>query len=346
MTPSDSSLLHQVAAGDRRELRLLAARGLLPVPPAELIPIQVELARGDDPELAREATASLRAIEPRMAVPYLEREAGPDELGWFAGSATNPLLVAAVVRRRDVPRGLLAELAARAGPEIQEALLLRQDAIVELPEILSALDANPKLSSFARRRIHEYREHLIPRRRRRTAADEDAASDLDPDEATDDETRRAIAELRQGEKATEDADVDDTTGLSEAQLRLLALPVRLHLARGAKRLLRTFLLRDPNPRVAVAVMRFNLLSDQEVEQIASNRLVTDDVFEEILRRKDWVRKYPIVRALAFNPGVPVSVALRLVPRLSVRDLRALARERNVADPVRTTAQRLYTIKRR
>jgi hypothetical protein len=346
LTRSDSPLLHQVAAGDRRELRLLAARGLLPVPPAELIPIQVELARGDDPELAREATASLRAIEPRVAVPYLERDAGPGELAWFAVSATNSLLVGAVVRRRDVPRGLLAELAARAAPEIQEALLLRQDAIVELPEILSALDANPRLTAFARRRIHEYREHLLPRQRRRAAANEGEADGLDPDEATDEEARRAIAEVRRSEEATEDADVDDATGLTEAQIRMLALPVRLHLARGAKRQLRSFLLRDPNPRVAVAVMRFNLFSDQEVEQIASSRLVTDEVFAEILRRKDWVRKYPIVRALVFNPGVPVGVGVRLVPRLSVRDLRVLSRERNVADPVRTMAQRLYTIKRR
>jgi hypothetical protein len=41
----------------------------------------------------------------------------------------------------------------------------------------------------------------------------------------------------------------------------------------------------------------------------------------------------------------VALALRLVPRLAVRDLRFLSRDHNVADPVRTLAQRLYRIKR-
>jgi hypothetical protein len=346
LTDAESSFGTRILTGEDRELRLLAARGVLPVPPEELIRLQVALARGDDPEIAAEAAGSLRALTPRLANNYLERSAGDDELTYFALEIGHPRMIDTVLRRRDVPRSLLQELAPRLSEDLQEALLLRQDAIVELPEILSALDANPRLTAFARRRIHEYREHLLPRQRRRAAANEGEADGLDPDEATDEEARRAIAEVRRSEEATEDADVDDATGLTEAQIRMLALPVRLHLARGAKRQLRSFLLRDPNPRVAVAVMRFNLFSDQEVEQIASSRLVTDEVFAEILRRKDWVRKYPIVRALVFNPGVPVAVGVRLVPRLSVRDLRVLSRERNVADPVRTMAQRLYTIKRR
>jgi hypothetical protein len=58
-----------------------------------------------------------------------------------------------------------------------------------------------------------------------------------------------------------------------------------------------------------------------------------------------VSKYGILRTLAFNPRLPVALALRLVPRLAVRDLRFLSRDHNVADPVRTLAQRLYRIKR-
>ena len=52
---------------------------------------------------------------------------------------------------------------ARTQELLQEALLLRQDAIVEEPLILDALERNPYLSPFSRRRILEYREHLLPR---------------------------------------------------------------------------------------------------------------------------------------------------------------------------------------
>jgi hypothetical protein len=58
-----------------------------------------------------------------------------------------------------------------------------------------------------------------------------------------------------------------------------------------------------------------------------------------------VAKPGILRSLAANPKTPVAIALRLVPRLSVRDLRELSRDRNIADAVRSTAARLYRIKR-
>ena len=74
------------------------------------------------------------------------------------------MLIEAILRRRDVPRAvLLAASPAALPPDLQEVLLLRQDAIVEEPAILEALEENPQLSTYTRRRIAEYREHLLPR---------------------------------------------------------------------------------------------------------------------------------------------------------------------------------------
>jgi hypothetical protein len=69
------------------------------------------------------------------------------------------------------------------------------------------------------------------------------------------------------------------------------------------------------------------------------------VLAEIARRRQWVGKYAVARALVQNPRTPIAIALRLVSRLSVRDLRDLSRDRNITDAVRSTALRLYTIKR-
>ena len=49
-------------------------------------------------------------------------------------------------------------------------------------------------------------------------------------------------------------------------------------------------------------------------------------------------------SLARNPRSPVPLALSLLPRLSVRDLMTLSRDRNVAEPVRKAALRTYRIK--
>ncbi|MCP4656499.1 MAG: hypothetical protein GY856_13890, partial [bacterium] len=46
-----------------------------------------------------------------------------------------------------------------------------------------------------------------------------------------------------------------------------------------------------------------------------------------------------------NPRTHLPIALKYVTRLSMRDLRDLARDKNVADGVRTRALRLYQAKR-
>ncbi|MFL6234317.1 MAG: hypothetical protein ACJ76N_14385 [Thermoanaerobaculia bacterium] len=46
-----SALLEQIRSGNR-QFQLLAAEGVLPLPPEELIPLQVDLAQGDDEEVA------------------------------------------------------------------------------------------------------------------------------------------------------------------------------------------------------------------------------------------------------------------------------------------------------
>jgi hypothetical protein len=329
-----SPLVQQVLSGASRDLRLLAARGLLPLPAEDLIPLQVQLAADPDPEVAGRAGAVLRATEPRLVVDYLGHAAGPEEMAFFARESDQPEVLEALLRRRDVPRNLLVELAPRLDPALQEILILRQDAIVEEPLILDALALNPGLEQHVRRRIGEYREHLLPQERRERPA-------APVVEATDEEVAAALAEAA---KLPEHGERDETTGLTEGQIRLLSVAVRIKLARGAPRSLRTILLRDSNPLVALSALNNNALSEEEVEQLARSRSVADEVLGEISRRREWMNKYPVVNALVGNPRTPVGLAIRLVPRLSVRDLRSLSHNRNVPDAVRFAAQRHYRVK--
>jgi hypothetical protein len=143
-----------------------------------------------------------------------------------------------------------------------------------------------------------------------------------------------------------EGEVDEVTGLSEAQVRMLSLPLRLRLARGAPRSLRAILVRDVHPAVAVGVLQNNPLSDHELEHIARNRSVLEEVLDHISKHREWSRKYLVILALVGNPRTPTAAALRLLPRLGVRDLRNLGRDRNLPDAVRSQAQRLYRIKMR
>lgn len=338
MADSQASLLEQVRSGSNRQLQMLAAEGLLPLPPEQLIPLQVSLTLGSDMEVAARAAESLKAVDARFAQSYLSRDAGPDVLAFFAGYVTHSLVVETILRRRDVPRLLLVDLARRLPPDLQEILLLRQDAIVEVPEILDALGENPDLSSYSQRRIDEYRQHLLPRERTRPELAR-VEEEIDDDELA--------AEVEAARVLPESGEVDvEKTRLSEGQIRTLSIPARLKLTRGAPRSLRGILLRDSNSLVAVSVIQNNSLSDQEIEQTASNRAIIEEVLEAIARNRQWSAKYNICKALVQNPRTYLPTALRLMTRLSVRDLRDLSRDRNVADAIRSTALRLYTIKQK
>lgn len=339
MAESQGSLLDHVRSGANRQLQVLAASGLLPLPPEELIPLQVELARGVDPEISRSAVESLRKVDPRIVAPFLERQAGAEVLGFFAAESTHPLLVETILRRRDVPRPLLVDLARRLPADLQEILILRQDAIIDEPAILDALERNPQLSVYIQRRITEYREHLLPQGRRPAPA---PAAPAFPEEMSEQELAAAVERVRQEMLA--EGEVETETGLSEGQIRMLPVPARLKLARGASRQLRTILLRDTNPQVALAALLGNPLSDQEVEQAAASRAVVEEVLEAISKKREWISRYNVAKLLVQNPRTPLPIALRLVNRMSVRDLRDIGRDKNVADAVRSTALRLYRIK--
>ncbi|MDH3253450.1 MAG: hypothetical protein OEM62_00525 [Acidobacteriota bacterium] len=333
-------LVDEILRGDNRGLQLLAARGLVPLAPAELIPVQVRLVSLQDEEIAAAAARAILEIEPKIAADLIVEGAGTEVVEYFGRHFDHREVLGAVIRRRDVPRQLLAELAGKLDEELQELLLLRQDAIVELPEILDALEKNPRLGPYGRRRIEEYRQHLLPRERKPRKSRAELEKEVEA--LSEEEVVKALSEAKE---TPSEGDEEDLTGLTESQIRTLGVPIRMKLARGAPRGLRGILVRDPNPMVATAVLHHNALGDSEIEQIATNRAVVQDVLELIGNHRSWVRKYTVAVALVKNPRCPIGIAMRLLPRVAVRDLQSLARDRNVADAIRTGAKRLYKMKR-
>ena len=332
-----SSLVRKVLEGKNPQLQRLAAEGLLPVPPDQLIPLQVKLARSQDPDLSRRAETSLQELAPAMVADFLAHEADDQSLTYFALEADHALILEAIVRRRDVAANLLVAIAPNLSEELQEVLLLRQDAIVEEPRVLEALERNPRLSKFSKRRIQEYREHLLAPEK---PEEEEEPETLEP--ATPEEAEEAIAQVK--EEVPPVGEPEEVTGLTETQIRELSAAVRLHLAHSANRTMRQILIKDPNPEIALACIQFSAFTDGEVEAICRNRSSHEEVLEFVLRHRQWMSRYAVVVALVRNPKAPLGKAVKLVPRLSVRDLRSLRFDRNVPDAVRQTAMRLYRIK--
>lgn len=344
---SQPSLLDRILSGTNRQLQVLAAQGLVPLPPEELIPIQVALTGSPDGEISQAAQAALRGIETGMLLEYLRQQAGDRELYYFATRGQNAAFTEAALRRKDVSRAILLALAPSLSPDLQEVLILRQDAILEEPQILLALEQNPQLSNYTRRRIWEFREHLLPREKLPLPSAEELAAEAD--RISEEEMAEAIAEVKaknRGKGGPEpEAEVEEKTGLTDTEIRQLPVPMRVKMARNAPRQVRLILIRDSNSMVAMTVLTANSLPESEVEQIANSRAVCEEVLSAIPKNKEWIGKYNIAKALIRNPKVNLSVAMKLLPRMSVKDLRDLAKDKNAQEGVRSMALRMYQSKR-
>ncbi len=168
--------------------------------------------------------------------------------------------------------------------------------------------------------------------------------DIDEADVDIEKVEKIREEFEAIEATTAEGDLDNIWRASEIKIRTLPVAVRMKLARGATPLLRRILIRDQNPNVALAIMRFSPITEPEVERIALSRVILDDVLTHIANSKTWIRRYRVVHALCQNPRTPVNVGVRLLPRLSARHLLHLSRNRNVSDSIRARSLRLYRIK--
>jgi hypothetical protein len=115
---------------------------------------------------------------------------------------------------------------------------------------------------------------------------------------------------------------------------------RVKLACKGDREARGILIRDSNKIVATGVIHNPRITDQEVENIASMRTVSDEVLRLIGMNRAWARSYPIIHNLARNPRTPMATAVQILPRIRTKDLKGISNNRNVSEAVRRQAYRL------
>jgi hypothetical protein len=129
-----------------------------------------------------------------------------------------------------------------------------------------------------------------------------------------------------------------TTAIQRAQRMSMVQKVKAALT-GTKED-RMILIRDSNKLVARAVMQSPKLTEDEVEKYASMKDVCEDALRVITLNRKFMKLYVVVRALVNNPRTPIDVGLHLLPRVNQFDLKRLALNRNVADVIRHTAEKI------
>lgn len=126
----------------------------------------------------------------------------------------------------------------------------------------------------------------------------------------------------------------------QARISQMKVGERLKLALKGGRDARSILIRDGNHLVQRFVLQNPRISDEEVVAVAKNRTAERELLEVISKKKEWINNYQVRLSLVTNPKTPITIAVRYVRTLLVRDLRLLARSKNVPVAVNGIAKRI------
>jgi hypothetical protein len=327
-----------------RQVRLFAAQGLLPIPREDLFSLQAVLASDPDPELAAAASESL------------QKEDARDLVEWISGTDVKPLVLDFLIRVRsedeiwsavavheNASDETLRVLARNGGKLLQDIIITNQVRLLGCLEILEDLRANPHVDQVILRRVREFEEEFI----QKAIADELARK---PDDMPSIE--EALGALRaigahiplegsmpyqkSGDVAIEEE--AERLGLSTyGKLAKMAVKDLIIVALKGTRDERNVLINSRNRLVVRAVLGSPKLTDAEIEKYASLRSISDEVIRVISTNRKWMQHYGIAHQLAQNPKTPVQIGIRILPRLSVRDLMRLSRNRNINPVLRRRA---------
>jgi len=322
-------------------LRLSAARGVLPLVKTELVRILVVLLADGEDQVRREAAARLASFAEQEILPILEDASAPVEaLDHFGcaepgSAALKSAVIANPATRDDTLRRMFPSMTAAQ----IDTLLLNQTRLIASPDLLDLLDASPALTAPQRTRVAETRRHFLTVVKAAEPVEAPVSADKPAPQAAE---SSAAGAANPGAAAAQPSDTELAALIANANMKIMKMNTseKVQLAMKGTREERTILIKDASKTVQEAVLDSPKLTENEVEGFARMRSLPEDILRIISLNRDWMKNYTVVHALASNPKTPAGVAMTLISRLNIRDLKLLMGDKNVSEVIRRHARKV------
>jgi hypothetical protein len=331
-----------------REVRLMASRGALPLPPGELATVLFALMHDDDAEIKATARDSLEGLPEAVMGPLLAADVHPALLDHLARAADeDEARLEKIALNPATADATFAFLAGRPFKKVVDIVSNNQQRLARCPAIVEGLGSNPLTGRSVIDRILSFLG-VEPE----PGEDDGGERPVDAKDVGDDEARAALAAVL-GESFSQlveerGGELDPTEleqgGSLYALIQNLSVFQKIKLARMGNKEARGLLVRDRNKIVAMAAVSSPKITDNELISIAQSRNVCDDVIRAVCRNREITKNYQVKLALATNPKTPQATAMQFVNYLQDRDLRNLMKSKDVPTVVATHARRILTKK--
>jgi hypothetical protein len=331
--------------GVARDLRLMAAQGLLPLKPEDLLEMWTALVSDPDDGVRGAAEASLTAFPAAELLPILKsRDTPPAVLGWAVSRRAEPELREAALQNHSLADETIEQLAGTLPQALAELVVINQTRLLRRTSLLVALEANAGLSNDQKRRLRELRETFRIGEQPEPAAPPPAPEPPPVEPEPEPEVIPAgdifMTEDEAIVKYLSEEERQQTEKVSAVQkIYRLNTAEKIITALKGSREERAILIRDPNRIVSTAVLGSPRITEAEIESISGMKSVSDEILRTIGNHREWTKRYTVLNNLVRNPRTPIGIALSMVPRLNPRDIKGIAVDRNVPEPVRKQAQK-------
>jgi hypothetical protein len=275
---------------------------------------------GEMPQPVKEQYVQKREADLKV-VDFILQEAL--DIGYF-----NTLTL--IVQNQGYPPEFILRIAKHGRAVVLESMLENQVRLIAFPEIMEMMEANPECNPYIRGRIGELRDFYL----RPQAAEAIAESEVIAEVAS------VTAEEKKKDPQLDAEQVKQEALTALQRINLMGVSERARLALTGSKTERLVLIKDSNKLVQTAVLDSPRMADDEVLIHVRNLSLPGEIIGKIANNREWTKNYTIILALVENPKTPVNRAISFVKQLHDRDLKLVARDRNISPVIRTVAENL------
>jgi hypothetical protein len=367
LTPLDPSRLSTAA---QRALgpgpgRMMASRGMMPLPPADQVAVLYQLSLDTDLVIAGAARATAAGLPEKLVAGTLADPTLDPRILHFFGerAADKPTLFDTIALNPSVDDTTLAMLAAKGDARGVDQVAQNEQRLLRYPEIIAAMYMNRKARMSTIDRVVE----LAVRNQVRVpglACWDEVARALTggaSSENEDDLFHDVANALSNDDKELTTGDLDRDVTDEEEQRRLdhakkladekkipfskLSVPAKIRMATLGDAYARALAIRDPVKIVSIAAVKSPGLSDMEAAVYARNQALSEEVIRYIAGRREWTKMYAVKVSLCRNPKTPIAESTKLLPFLREKDLVSISKSRGVSSAVVAQARKLMSQRR-
>jgi hypothetical protein len=334
-------------------LRMMGAKGLVPLTPIDTTYLLALLATDPDPQVSSTAVATAAKLPDKILSTAL-REDSQDArvLDFFANALVDrePFLEL-VLLNNATPDETVARLAATVPVRLAEIIGQNQLRLLRDDRILRALCGNPNapaalidgMCDFAVRSglTMDDLEPMRAARIRVFGANPVPGPSPAEQEALEQEVVAAVAEAQEADENDAEAKARPVGAWSK-----MNVAQKIRAASFKDSAFRVMALKDSNKLVAMAAIHSPRITDGEIELVARSPAVNEDVLRVLYNNREWTKSYGVKLSLVKNPKVPLPVANRFLVLLRETDLKMVVGNRNVPAGVRNQAKAMLSARQK